>query len=97
MTWKLVFDAMIELVCFETVIISFDDEFAFESSWHQKLWHQAEFGITFLSNDESKAKRGVGIMFLSWIKTWCMVVLRFERTFTMALFVLWSFLFCYLK
>lgn len=48
-------------------------------------------GLHFLSDDESKAKRGVGIMFLSWIKTWCMVVLRFERTFTMALFVLWSF------
>jgi hypothetical protein len=32
MTWKLVFDAIIELVCFETIIISFDDEFAFESS-----------------------------------------------------------------
>jgi hypothetical protein len=32
MTWKLVFDAMIELVYFETIIISFDDEFAFESS-----------------------------------------------------------------
>ncbi len=33
MTWKLVFDAMIELVCFETRIISSDEEFAFESSW----------------------------------------------------------------
>jgi hypothetical protein len=32
MTWKLVFDAMIELVCFEIVIIFFDEEFAFESS-----------------------------------------------------------------
>jgi hypothetical protein len=32
MTWKLVFDAMIELVCFKIRIISFDDEFAFESS-----------------------------------------------------------------
>lgn len=29
MTWKLVFDAMTTLVCFETGIISFDDEFAF--------------------------------------------------------------------
>lgn len=97
MTRKLVFDAMTELVCFETGIISVDDEFAFESSWHQELWHQVEFGITFLSNDESKAKRGVGIMFLSWIKTWHMVVLKFERTFTMVLLVLWSFLSHYLK
>jgi hypothetical protein len=36
-------------------------------------------------------------MFLSWIKTWHMVVLKFERTFTMVLLVLWSFLSHYLK
>jgi len=34
---------------------------------------------------------------LSWIKTWHMAMLRFERMFTMALLVLWSFLSCYLK
>jgi len=38
------------------------------------------------------------VMFiLSWIKTWHMAMLRFERMFTIALLVLWSFLSCYLK
>lgn len=37
------------------------------------------------------------MLILSWIKTWHMAMLRFERMFTMALLVLWSFLSCYLK